>query len=150
MKVTEQTIRERALERISEIFNVPVTQLRMDTKFEDMKVSFVSDWRDNEYDELLNDNIDVADRKIIKEINKGLLLINSVSDYCDHMVRCYATRPKIVSEILKLPMDDYGDNKITGYKKKALFYLFMTIVMSLVVYWLFSLSRVQLTLMSCS
>ncbi|MBI5874380.1 MAG: hypothetical protein HZB81_00765 [Deltaproteobacteria bacterium] len=103
MKVSEQIIREYALVRIAEIFDIPVEQLRLDTKFgEDLKASFVSDFRYNEFDKVDFDIRDVADRKITKELNKGLLTIRTVGDYCDHMVRCYETKPKDVTIILRL------------------------------------------------
>lgn len=103
MKVPEQTIRECAFARIATIFGVPVEQLRLDTKFADMKVSFVSNWRFNELDEVYFDISDAADRKITKELSRGEGTIYTVGDYCDHMVRCYETKPKIVSKILRLP-----------------------------------------------
>ena len=104
MKVTEQIIREHAFARIAEIFRIPIEQLRHDAVFgEDLKASFRSDFRHNEMDRVYFDIRDVADRKITNEINKGFLVINTVSDYCDHMVRCYETKPEDVSIILKLP-----------------------------------------------
>ena len=103
MKVTEQIIREHALARIAEIFGIPVTMLRQDTKFgEDLKASFRSDFRFNEFDKVDFDIRDVADRKITKELNKGEATIYTVGDYCDHMVRCYETKPEDVSIILRL------------------------------------------------
>lgn len=103
MKATEQVIREHALARIAEIFGIPVTQLRQDTKFgEDLKASFVSDFRFNELDKVDFDIRDVADRKITKELNKGEATIYTVGDYCNHMVRCYETMSDEVSRILRL------------------------------------------------
>jgi hypothetical protein len=103
MKVPEQMIREHALARIAEIFGIPVTDLREDTKFEDLKVSFVSNFRFNEYDKVDFDIRDVADRKINKELDRGEGTIYTIEDYCNHMVRCYETKPEDVSRILKLP-----------------------------------------------
>lgn len=106
MKVLEQIIRESAFVRIAEIFSIPVEQLRDDTVFgEDLKCSFVSKLQDNEYDHILDDIRDVADRKITKELNKGLLTIRTVGDYCGHMVRCYEIKPERVSRILRLPQE---------------------------------------------
>lgn len=104
MRVPEETIRERALVRIAEVFNILVEKLRLDFVFgEDLKPSFVSDWRENEFDKLYYDIRDVADRKIARELSKGVIIIRTVRDYCDHMVRCYETKPKDVCEILGLP-----------------------------------------------
>ncbi|MFA6173060.1 MAG: hypothetical protein WC334_03500 [Kiritimatiellales bacterium] len=104
MKVSEQVIREHALARIAEIFDIPVTQLRQDTKFgEDLKASFVSDFRFNELDKVYFDIGDVADRQITKELKRGEGTIYTIEDYCNHMVRCYETKPEDVSKILRLP-----------------------------------------------
>jgi len=103
MKVSEQIIREHALARIAEIYGIPVTELRLDTKFADMKVSFISNWRFNELDKVYFDIGDVADRKITKELKRGEGTIYTIEDYCNHMVRCYQTKPEDVSIILKLP-----------------------------------------------
>lgn len=103
MRVPEETIRERALLRIAEVFNIPAKKLRLDFVFgEDLKSSFVSFWRENELDKLYYDILDVADRKIGGELGKGIRII-TVRDFCDYMVRCYETKPKDVCEILGLP-----------------------------------------------
>jgi len=104
MKVPEQIIRERALLRISEIFNIPIQDVRLDSKFgEDLKASFVSDFRYNEFDRVDQDIHDVADRKITKELREGIITIRTVGEYCDYMVRCYETKPEDVNKILRLP-----------------------------------------------
>ena len=106
MKVPEQSIRECAFARISEIFHIPVEQLRDDTVFGvDLKCSFVSRLQENEYDNILDDIRDVAGRKITKELNNGFLTIHTVGDYCAHMMRCYETMPERVSRILRLPKE---------------------------------------------
>ena len=43
---------------------------------------------------------DVADKHVVKELGSGTLVIRTVGDYCDHMVRCYRTKPKDVIYIL--------------------------------------------------
>ena len=103
MKKSEHLIRERAFSRIAQIFHIPVDRLRYDFKFgEELDVTFMSDFRDNEHDQVLHDIEDVSDRKITKEFLKGTLTIQTVDDYCNHMVRCYKTMPEEVSRILKL------------------------------------------------
>ncbi|WP_211441781.1 hypothetical protein [Collimonas humicola] len=103
MNVSEKIIRERAFARIAEIFNVPIGLLRQDAKFgEDLKASFVSDFRHNEFDRVDQDIHDVADRKITKELSKGIVIIRTVEEYCDHMVRCHETKPEDVNRILRL------------------------------------------------
>ena len=99
----QQKIREGAIVRISEIFNISSSLLRRDTKFgEDLKSTFVSDFQHNEFDKISHDIHDVADRKITDELNKAVLTIQTVGNYCDHMVRCYDTRPSDVKKLLKL------------------------------------------------
>ncbi len=103
MSVPEQIIRAKAFARIADIFKIPINILRDDSKFgEDLKASFVSDFRHNEFDIVDQDIHDVADRKIAEELGKGIVIIQTVEEYCDHMVRCYETNPEDVTQILKL------------------------------------------------
>lgn len=105
MKTLEQTIRKSAFARIAQIFNISVDQLRLDFVFgEELDVTFVSDFRDNEHDQVLHDIEDVSDRNVTKELNKGLLTIRTVNDYCNHMVRCFDTMPEEVARILEIQL----------------------------------------------
>lgn len=69
---------------------------------QDLKPSFVSDFRANEYDRILEDIQDVADRQALDDLRKGKLTVMTVSDYLDHMVRCYRRNPTEVVRILSL------------------------------------------------
>ena len=102
MDDTEKLIRERALLRLSGIFGIPVSDLHPSRRFggEDLKVSFVSDFRRNELDRVTDDILDVADRTITKEINSGQLKMQTVGEYCDLMVRCSKTKQKDVKRLL--------------------------------------------------
>jgi len=68
----------------------------------ELKASFVSDFKANEFDQLNNDIRDVADRQLVKELNLGTLVIRTVGDYCDHMVKCYQTKPQEVMRVLQI------------------------------------------------
>jgi hypothetical protein len=68
----------------------------------DLQVSMVSDFKLNEIDQIIEDVYDVADRKVIKKIRSGEILIQSVRDYCTYMTERYQFDPKAVSEVLKL------------------------------------------------
>jgi hypothetical protein len=68
----------------------------------DLKPSFVSDFKDNELDRLDYDIKDVADRAVRKQLESGNLVIRTVADYCDHMVRCFRANPQEVSRVLSL------------------------------------------------
>ena len=97
----EEVIRHKALARLSGIFRVPVTELSPGCRFgEDLKASFVSDFRRNELDQVNDDIHDVADRVVTKEFVSGRLTIRTVGDYCDHMIRCYGIKPKDVKRLL--------------------------------------------------
>jgi len=96
-------IREKALQRISKTFAIPVEDLTNDMEFgKDLTASFVSDFRNNEFD-LINDDIhDVADKQTTKEMENGVLTIRTVGDYCNHMVRCHEFKPSMVKKILAI------------------------------------------------
>jgi len=96
-------LREHAKQRIARLFKMQVDSLAMGAVFgKDLKASFVSDFKANEFDQLDNDIKDVSDRRLLKELSSGMLVIHTVSDYCDHMVRCYYIKPKDVARILQL------------------------------------------------
>lgn len=99
----DEAIRSGALVRIAEVFNKTIDELTFHAKFgKELKSSFVSNFRSNEFDKIDQDIRDVADKKILKELSQGLLIISTVGEYCDHMVRCYASKPGEVTYLLKL------------------------------------------------
>jgi hypothetical protein len=101
MPITDDEIREAALLRIARLFGMKPGSVLMSAQFErDFAVSFVSDFKRNEFDRLLDDIRDVADRAILRQIESGALVISTVGEYCEHMVRCYKTRPDEVVSVL--------------------------------------------------
>ncbi len=101
MDDTEKLIREKALLRLSGIFGIPVADLDPDRRFgDDLKASFVSDFRRNEFDKVNDDIHDVADKEVTNEMASGRLTIHTVGDYCEHMVRCSRTKRKDVERVL--------------------------------------------------
>ncbi|WP_338525228.1 hypothetical protein NUH87_06185 [Pseudomonas batumici] len=103
MNDIEKRVWDAAMRRVAAVFGIALDALSPDQKFgEDLKSSFVSDFKRNEFD-LINDDIyDVIDRKVAKEIAAGALVIRTVEDYCNHMVRCYETKPKTVRQVLRI------------------------------------------------
>jgi len=89
--------------RVANLFNVQPDSLSLEAVFgEALKAAFVSDFRANEFEQLDRDIKDVADRQILKELSSGALVIRTVGDYCDHMVRCYRTKPSEVMRVLRV------------------------------------------------
>lgn len=108
MREIDEHIRDKAMRRLSRIFGVPLETLAPEQIFgEDLKASFVSDFRRNELDRINDDIHDVADRSIAKELASGKLTIRTAGDYGNHMVRCGKTRPKEVQKLLD-GTDDQG------------------------------------------
>lgn len=62
----------------------------------------MSDFNSNEFDLIDDDIKGVADRELLNDMSRGELVIRSVGDYCDHMVRCSARKPKEVARLLRL------------------------------------------------
>lgn len=99
----EITIRKHALKRLASVFNVEVDALPLAARFgEDLKARPASDFKANEFDIIDGDIKDVADKPLRKAMSRGELEIRTVADYCDHMVRCYAIKPKDVARLLSL------------------------------------------------
>jgi len=110
MSEIEEKIRDKAMLRLSRIFGVPLEAIAPERRFgEDLKASFVSDFRRNELDRVNDDIRDVADRLIAKELDSGNLTIGTAGEYCDHMVRCSKSRPRDVQRVL-----DGGDDPASG------------------------------------
>lgn len=98
---SDAELRQAAKQRVARPLKVSEDDLSLNTVFgEDIKASFVSDFKLNEFDILLEDIREVADKQIEKELNSGAMLIRTVGDYCEHMVRCYRTKPTEVARVL--------------------------------------------------
>ena len=104
----EQRIRVAALGKMARLFDLPVSSLREQARFgADLKPSIVSDWRYNEFDQILHDIRDVADVNVLRELDTGTLEIRTIADYCDHMVRCYQTKPSAVEAALGASFEEH-------------------------------------------
>jgi hypothetical protein len=75
---------------------------------DDLQSSFVSDWRYNEFDQILHDIRDVAGGEALKALDAGTLVITSVGDFCGHMVRCYETNPRAVETALGTSFEEHA------------------------------------------
>lgn len=106
MKISEETVRHYARLRISHLFGTQPDLLANEAAFgKELKASFVSDFKENEYDKLDHDIKGVSDRSILKELSSGQLVIQTVEDYCDHIVRCYENNPRAVMHVLQIEKD---------------------------------------------
>ena len=104
MSNIDEQIRKFSLLRIAKIFNVSVDSLSQENKFGyDLKASSSPGlFRRNEYEQIENDIYDVANKQVYKEITSGNLTIQTVGEYCDHMVRCYGIKPADVRHVLEM------------------------------------------------
>ena len=100
----EAMVRQHALQRLAEVFRVPQSSLSDETWFgQDLKAAPASPLKMNEFDVFDDDIKDVADKPMLKDMAKGLLVIRTVGDYCEHMVRCSVIKPQKVARVLSLP-----------------------------------------------
>ncbi|WP_082575415.1 hypothetical protein [Lysobacter sp. Root667] len=102
--INESMVRERALERVRSIFAIPGSVSLGDRFGIELVASFVSDFKENEIDKIDNDIHDVADRSVQDEFESEQLVIRTVGDYCDLMVRCSRSNPKEVAYLLGLDL----------------------------------------------
>ncbi|SHG20738.1 hypothetical protein SAMN04487965_3530 [Microbulbifer donghaiensis] len=101
MGFSEDDLRLAAKLRVARLFNLNPDALSFDMVFgEDLKASFISNFKANEFDQLDYDIRDVADHQVLKELASGTLVIRTVGDYCEHMIRCYRAKPKDVNRVL--------------------------------------------------
>ena len=103
-KIDKNEVRSYALKRISDVFSVPFDSLKYDDKFGvDLNCTYVSDLKFNEIDMIYHDLRDVATREILEEIEDGLVVINTVGEYCEYMVRCSDVNAEEVAYVLGIP-----------------------------------------------
>jgi len=97
----EEVIRDGACARVAQVLGLVADALPLEAEFgKDLKASFVSDFRANEYERIDQDIKDVADHATRKRFGNGGLVIRTAADYCNHMVACYGTNPREVAQLL--------------------------------------------------
>lgn len=100
----EHLVRAYALRRLADVFQVTEGSLSDIDRFgEELKAAPASDFRFNGFDTLDDDIKWVADRRLLQQMASGDLVIHTVRDYCDHMVRCSHLNTARVAEVLALP-----------------------------------------------
>lgn len=101
---SEEDIRRYSLLRLAEVFGVFEASLSLSARFgEELKANPASDFKENQFDLIDHDIKDVADKRILMEMAQGSLVIQTVGDYCEHMIRCSRINPEEVARVLQLP-----------------------------------------------
>ncbi len=99
---SEQQIWQKSVLRLTKVFSIDEDRINLSDRFGvELKASFVSDFKDNELDIISNDIHDVADKKSASDLEAGRLVITTVSDYCEFMVRCSRSNLKEVMQKLE-------------------------------------------------
>jgi hypothetical protein len=102
MTAQDSEIEQRAIKRIATIFSVQADKVGRDWRFGyELKSSSRSDFHRNELDRINDDIHDVADREVLREFAAGTLIISTVGDYCDLMIRCSRKKGHNVLQLLK-------------------------------------------------
>lgn len=93
-------IRSACLKRIAELFNTEQNNLSGEDVFGvDLIASDESIYKNNAYDELLDDIHFVADRTIMKKVKDMNFQVNTVDDYCCYMELQFSKKPKRVMSL---------------------------------------------------
>jgi hypothetical protein len=101
---SEEVVHRRSLRHLAEVFGVSEASLSLDARFgQELKANPASDFKANQFDIVDNDIKDVADKRLLKKMVQGSLVIQTVGDYCEHMVRCSTINPEAVVRVLRLP-----------------------------------------------
>jgi hypothetical protein len=101
---SEETVRRHSLRHLAEVLGVPEVSLSLDDRFgQELRAKPGSDFKTNQFDIVDGDIKDVADKRLLKEMAQGRLVIQTVGDYCEHMVRCSSINPEEVVRVLRLP-----------------------------------------------
>lgn len=103
MELLEEVIRKYAFIRLTKIFHIPENSLSLSDRFgEELKSTYISDFKSNEFDFVLDDIKDVATKDILKMIKDGTYEIRTVEDYCNHMIICASKKTEEVIRILDI------------------------------------------------
>lgn len=109
---SEEVVRRRSLRHLAEVFGVFEASLSHDARFgQELKANPASDFKANQFDILDSEIKDVVDKRLLKEMAQGKLIIQTVGDYCEHMVRCSSINPEEVARVLRLPATDLSDKE---------------------------------------
>lgn len=100
-KDIQEKVREISLQRISRILQVPIASLASNSLFREIhNPRSVSQFSRNAFDILLDDIRDVSSAETLRGIDEGVIEINTVDDYVQHMQRCYSESPKMVVSVI--------------------------------------------------
>ena len=99
MRNQSKIIREKSLTRLADIFKVKKEKISDDINLSNFKPSFKSFFKRNEFDIVYDDIRDAASNKILKKLESGEIVINTVGDYINYMIMCYEDCPKMVESI---------------------------------------------------
>jgi hypothetical protein len=98
----EAIVRVLAKERLARLFKVPVEAVGDEAEFgRELRHSVVSDFWANEFEVVDRDIRDVAEAKTLSMLSSRELVIHTVGQYCEHMVRCHRVNPQEVGRVLK-------------------------------------------------
>lgn len=101
MESKERVVRKAALKRVATIFRLPEAMVDESMVFgEHLNVSSRSDFRRNEFDIILDDIRDMANKDMIAKIDKGEINVRTVKEYCDYMLVCYLYNHEEVGRLL--------------------------------------------------
>lgn len=100
---SEGAVRRHCLRHIAEVFRVSEASLSLDARFgHELSADPRSNFKRNQFDVLDDDIRDVADTRQLEEMAQGRLVIRTVGEYCEHMVRCSRINPEEVCYVLHL------------------------------------------------
>lgn len=108
----ENQLRNRILLHLSQVLEIPINEIASDMKFGvDIKSNFQSDFKYNALDILIEDARDVCSGKIAKEWNRGEIIIDTISDYIEHMIRCNRENPRLVDMVIGGPRRPFDNRR---------------------------------------
>jgi hypothetical protein len=101
--IDKEKIVDMCVLRLKSIFNIVDCSVDMKWKFgEELKASFVSDFKENELDCILDDIRFVSSKEMLKRLNNEEVEITTAGDYCDFMFNAYLENPKRVLSVLNV------------------------------------------------
>ncbi|WP_341503749.1 hypothetical protein [Gallaecimonas sp. GXIMD4217] len=97
----ESKIKQKSIERLAALLDVDASTLSEEMSLATaVKPNPVKFWKRNQFDKILDDIRDVADKESTKLLESGDFEVKTVQDYVNFMIRCYEENPKLVLLVL--------------------------------------------------
>ena len=103
-KETEDEIIFASMKYISSLFKIPIDSIDKCYSFGKELKANKNSFSEDEFDDLIFDIEYVSDNDTLNKFRSNQIKINTVDDFCNHMIKCYKFNRRAVRRVLKLKL----------------------------------------------